>query len=221
MRLALFDLDNTLLAGDSDYEWGQFLIEKGILDRSIHEQKNRVFHEAYNAGNLDIREFLSWQLGNLANHSYKQLKRWHKDFMLQKILPLINQESRKLIDTHKNDVKIMVTATNSFVTKPIAEELNIPNLIATEPQVVEGEFSGKVDGIPAFQKGKVDRLKQWLNENNSDLSDFEKSWFYSDSANDIPLLSLVTDPIAVDPDVHLENYAKSKGWKIISLRDNQ
>ena len=220
MQLALFDLDNTLLAGDSDYEWGQFLIDKGVLDRSSHEDKNKAFYKAYNEGNLDINTFLSYQLGNLAAHSRQQLDEWLREFIPKKIYPLINPTARELVNSHSKDIRVMVTATNSFITRPIAREFGIDNLIATDPEVVRGEFSGLVQGTPAFREGKVDRLQAWLVENNYDLSNFTASWFYSDSANDLPLLSLVTNPVAVDPDTNLREHASVHGWKIISLRGN-
>ncbi len=218
MQLALFDLDNTLLAGDSDYEWGQFLIEKGVLDRSTHEHKNKAFYEAYNEGRLDINSFLSYQLGNLAAHSREQLDEWLREFVPKKIFPLINSAARDLVDLHRKDLRIIVTATNSFITRPIAEEFGVTNLIATDPQVVEGEFNGLVRGTPAFREGKVERLERWLMEKKYELSSFQASWFYSDSANDLPLLGSVTHPVAVDPDDNLRKHASSHGWRIISLR---
>lgn len=218
MRLALFDLDNTLLNGDSDYEWGQFLIQKGVLDKAVHEAKNQAFYDAYNAGNMNINEFLSYQLGNLAEHSRLKLKKWREEFLPKRILPLITSQARSLLKSHDDDVKIIITATNSFVTEPIAKELGINNLIATEPQIKNGEFNGLVEGIPAFREGKVDRLKKWLRENEMIFSDFSETWFYSDSMNDLPLLSFVSHPVAVDPDPALEGYAIKHGWQIISLR---
>ena len=218
MRLALFDLDNTLLAGDSDFEWAQFLIEKEVLDREVYEARNRHFYEAYKAGTLDIREFLNFQLKPLSRHPRKQLDLWHAEFMVQKILPIITQKSRDLIDSHREDARVVITATNSFVTAPIARELGIENLIATEPEEVSGEFTGRVKGVPSFREGKIVRLKDWMAEHGIAWPAVEQIWFYSDSLNDLPLLSIVSHPVAVDPDETLKEHALKYDWRVISLR---
>ena len=218
MRLALFDLDNTLLAGDSDFEWAQFLIEKDVLDREVYEARNRRFYEMYKAGTLDIREFLDFQLKPLARHKRKQLDQWHVEFMQKKILPIITQKSRDLIHSHREDARVIITATNSFVTRPIARELGIENLIATEPEEVDGEFTGRVSGVPSFREGKVERLKAWMAEHDIKWESVAESWFYSDSLNDLPLLSIVSHPVAVDPDETLKEHALGKDWRVISLR---
>ena len=218
MRLALFDLDNTLLAGDSDFEWAQVLIEKEVLDREVYEARNRHFYEAYKAGTLDIHEFLNFQLKPLSRHPRKQLDLWHAEFMAQKILPIITQKSRDLIDSHREDARVVITATNSFVTAPIARELGIENLIATEPEEVSGEFTGRVKGVPSFREGKIVRLKDWMAEHGIAWSAVEQIWFYSDSLNDLPLLSIVSHPVAVDPDETLKEHALKHDWRVISLR---
>jgi HAD superfamily hydrolase (TIGR01490 family) len=218
MRLALFDLDNTLLAGDSDFEWAQFLIEKEVLDREVYEARNRHFYEAYKAGTLDIHEFLDFQLKPLARHPRKQLDQWHVEFMHKKILPIITRKARDLIDSHRDDARVVITATNRFVTAPIARELGIENLIATEPEEVAGEFTGRVKGVPSFREGKVERLKSWMAEHGIELDRVEQTWFYSDSLNDLPLLSLVSHPVAVDPDETLKEHALKHAWQVISLR---
>jgi HAD superfamily hydrolase (TIGR01490 family) len=220
MNLALFDLDNTLLAGDSDFQWAQFLIEQRALDRELHEARNLEFYEQYKAGTLDIHEFLDFQLKPLARHSRSQLDAWHREFMTQKILPLIAPGARKLIERHQldGDLCIIITATNSFVTAPIAQALGIDNLIATEPEQKNGEFTGQVSGVPCFREGKITRLEDWLNQHNLTWLSFLQSWFYSDSLNDLPLLGKVTHPVAVDPDATLKSYAKENGWPIISLQ---
>ena len=218
MRLALFDLDNTLLAGDSDFEWAQFLIEKEVLDREVYEARNRHFYEAYKAGALDIHEFLDFQLKPLARHPRKQLDQWHAEFMHKKILPIITQKSRDLIASHRDDARVVITATNRFVTAPIARELGIENLIATEPEEVSGEFTGRVMGVPSFRDGKVERLKGWMAEHGIEWEKLEQTWFYSDSLNDLPLLSLVSHPVAVDPDETLKEHALKHDWRVISLR---
>ncbi|MDH5552425.1 MAG: HAD-IB family hydrolase [Nitrosomonas sp.] len=220
MNLALFDLDNTLLAGDSDFEWAQFLIEQKALDRELHEARNLEFYEQYKAGTLDIHEFLNFQLKPLARHPRSQLDAWHREFMTQKILPLIAPGARKLIEKHQldGDLCIIITATNRFVTAPIARALGIENLIATEAAHKDGEFTGEVADIPCFREGKITRLENWLDAHNLTWMSFLQSWFYSDSLNDLPLLEKVTHPVAVDPDPTLKNHAEENAWQIMSLR---
>ncbi|MEX0960485.1 MAG: HAD family hydrolase [Burkholderiales bacterium] len=218
MRLALFDLDNTLLAGDSDFEWAQFLIEKGVLDREVYEARNHEFYDAYMAGTLDIHEFLDFQLKPLSRHPRAELEEWHAEFLENRIRPIMTRKSRDLVESHREDARVVVTATNSFVTGPIAREFGIENLIATEPEQINGEFTGRVSGVPAFRDGKVTRLHAWLREHEIDWDALEETWFYSDSLNDIPLLSLVSNPVAVDPDETLKEHALANDWRIISLR---
>ena len=218
MNLALFDLDNTLLSGDSDFEWAQFLIERGVLDREVYEARNDAFYEQYKNGTLDIHEFLDFQLKPLSRHPRRVLDDWHRQFMRQKILPLVRPSARELIERHRADLRAIVTATNSFVTAPIAREFGVDNLIATEPAHVGGEFTGEVAGTPCFREGKVERLEEWLAARGQSLKSFAQSWFYSDSLNDLPLLSRVTNPVAVDPDATLRAHAGKHGWQIISLR---
>ncbi len=218
MRLALFDLDNTLLAGDSDFEWAQFLIEKGVLDREVYEARNQQFFEHYKAGTLDIHEFLDFQLKPLSRHPRRVLDEWHREFLRMRILPIITQKARDLVASHRDDARAIVTATNSFVTWPIAREFGIEHLVATEPEQRDGEFTGGVVGQPSFREGKVVRVQLWLAEHGLNWGSFKETWFYSDSLNDLPLLSLVTNPVAVDPDETLKEAALENGWMIISLR---
>jgi HAD superfamily hydrolase (TIGR01490 family) len=219
MKLALFDLDNTLLAGDSDFEWAQFLIEKGVLDREVYEARNIQFYEQYRAGTLDIHEFLDFQLKPLSRHPRAQLDAWRDEYVRRKILPMITRKSRDLVASHAADARAVVTATNSFVTRPIAREFGIENLVATDPaERPDGEFTGGVAGLPSFREGKVTRVEAWLAGMGLGWSSFTETWFYSDSLNDLPLLSLVTHPVAVDPDETLKEHALSRGWPIISLR---
>jgi HAD superfamily hydrolase (TIGR01490 family) len=219
LELALFDLDNTLLAGDSDYEWAQFLVEVGALDRAEHETRNREFYEHYKRGTLDIGAFLDFQLAPLAQHPRAVLDDWHMRFMRDKVLPMIRPAGRVLIERHRAQGALcaIVTATNSFVTEPIARELGVEHLIATEPEVRDGEFTGRVSGVPCFREGKVTRVGQWLASLDRDWSSFAASWFYSDSLNDLPLLEHVTQPVAVDPDETLATTALRRGWPVISL----
>ena len=218
MNLILFDLDNTLLAGDSDFEWAQFLIDQGVLDREVYEARNQTFYDQYKAGTLDIHEFLDFQLKPLARHPRNQLDAWHREFMATKVIPMIAPGTAQLVQHHAGDVRMIVTATNSFVTAPIARHLGVPHLIATEPEQVAGEFSGGVAGTPSFREGKVARLEQWLAEQDKTWADVAESWFYSDSLNDLPLLERVHHPVAVDPDATLRAHAEARGWPVISLR---
>jgi HAD superfamily hydrolase (TIGR01490 family) len=220
MNLALFDLDNTVLNGDSDFQWAQFLIEQRVLDREVYEARNVEFYEQYKAGTLDIHEFLDFQLKPLSRHPRAQLDAWHREFMEKRILPMITPSAKELINRHRlgRDLCVIITATNSFVTAPIARALGISHLIATEPEQKDGEFTGQVSGLPCFREGKIARLESWLDEHNLTWLSFLESWFYSDSLNDLPLLKKVTHPVAVDPDPTLKAYAEKNKWPIISLR---
>lgn len=220
MRLALFDLDNTLLAGDSDYEWGQFLVERGVLERDAYEAQNRAYYDQYAAGTLDIHEYLGFALRPLADHSPEDLARWHAEFMRSRILPMITSPARALVRRHlqAGELCAIVTSTNSFVTAPIAREFGVEHLLATEPESRDGRFTGRVAGLPCFREGKVRRLDAWLAGLGRRLADFEASRCYSDSHNDLPLLERVTHPVAVDPDEQLAREAKRRGWETISLR---
>ncbi len=218
MRLTLFDLDNTLLGGDSDFEWAQFLIEKGVLDREVFEARNRKFYEDYKAGTLDINEFLAFQLNPLSRHKRTQLDAWHAEFMENKVRPMMLEAAFRLVESHKGDLCAIVTATNSFVTGPIATAFGIENLLATEPEEDGGEFTGGVKGVPCFREGKVTRLEAWLASRGESLESFAETRFYSDSLNDLPLLEKVSHPVAVDPDPTLMRHAERMGWQIMSLR---
>ncbi|CAM8380981.1 HAD family hydrolase [Candidatus Methylopumilus planktonicus] len=220
MNLALFDLDNTILAGDSDYNWSRFLIQEGYLDGAIHAEKNEKFYADYKAGTLDIYAFVEFQFKPLARNPRKVLNQLLKKYVEEVIKPMITEKARALVKRHQDegDLIIVITATNSFITKPIAELFGIENLIGTDPEEKEGEFTGKVSGLPSFKEGKVTRLEAWLKGKNLSLASFEKSYFYSDSHNDLPLMQKVTHPVAVDSDDVLSEYAKSKGWPQISLR---
>jgi len=218
VSLAIFDLDNTLLRGDSDHVWGEFLVEQGAVDRARFASENDRYYAAYLAGTLDIYEFLEQhQLRPLADHDRATLERWRQKFVCDKITPLITPAARELVEQHRarGDTLLIITATNSFITKPIAEAFNIPHLIATEPEEVNGQFTGKVAGVPSYREGKVERLSEWLIDRHENLDD---SWFYSDSHNDLPLLNLVDHPVAVNADATLAEYARARGWTMIELR---
>jgi HAD superfamily hydrolase (TIGR01490 family) len=220
MRLVLFDLDNTLLTGDSDYEWGQFLVDRGVLERAAYEAQNRAYYEQYVQGTLDIHEYLGFALRPLAEHSPPQLERWHAAFMRDRIVPMITPAARALVHGHLREGALcaIITATNSFVTAPIAREFGVAHLIATEPECRDGRFTGRVAGTPCFRDGKLKRLDEWLAGRGQRLEDFDESVFYSDSHNDLPLLARVTRPVAVDPDEPLAAEAARRGWAVLSLR---
>lgn len=216
MSLAIFDLDNTLLAGDSDYLWGQYLVQEGLVDGKAYEEKNQRFYEEYKAGRLDIYEFLAFSLKPLTLFSPATLKEMHAQFMHQMIDRIITPKALALVDKHRQqgDTLMIITATNSFVTRPIALAFGITHLLATEPEMIDGRYTGKVSGIPCFQDGKVKNLHTWLEQHKMDLTD---SWFYSDSHNDLPLLNEVTHPVAVDPDQQLRQIALQRQWPILPL----
>ena len=217
MGIALFDLDNTLIAGDSDYLWGCFLVEQGIVDSGLYERENRRFYDQYRVGELDIHEFLDFQLRPLSEHPVNTLQQWRRQYIEEKITPILLPKARALIDRHRQqgDTLVVITATNRFITGPIVELYDIPHLLATEAEILDNRYTGKVSGIPCFQDGKVTRLSDWLKVNRHSL---DNSWFYSDSHNDLPLLNRVTHPVAVDPDEILEEHARNNDWPIISLR---
>ncbi|MGD2083125.1 MAG: HAD family hydrolase [Chromatiales bacterium] len=218
MALAIFDLDNTLLGDDSDYLWGRFLAERGIVDAQRYERENDRFYREYKDGRLDIQEFLRFSLRPLAEHPVAELHAWRERFIAEKIEPVILAAGRELLARHRaaGDTLLIITATNAFVTAPIAERLGVPHLIATEPELEAGRYTGKVAGVPSFREGKIARLEAWLGARGETL---RGSWFYSDSHNDIPLLDRVDHPVAVDPDDRLAAHARNRGWPVISLRD--
>jgi HAD superfamily hydrolase (TIGR01490 family) len=217
MSLAIFDLDNTLLGDDSDYLWGQFLVAQGLVDGDFYARENQRFYDDYKSGRLDIYEFLAFSLKPLSEHSREKLDALHRQFMQDIITPVMLPAAHLLLEKHRaqGDTLLIITATNSFITAPIAKALGVDNLLASDPEIIDGRFSGRVAGTPCFQDGKVKRLEAWLSDNQQNLAN---SWFYSDSHNDLPLLELVEHPVAVDPDDTLADHASSRGWPIISLR---
>lgn len=217
MALAIFDLDNTLLGGDSDFLWGRYLCENGIVDEDAYRRANEHYYQQYLEGSLDIYEFLEFVFKPLASHAMEQLESWRAAYLEQKIKPIMLPAAEALVEKHRaqGDTLLIITATNSFLTTPIAAMLGIDNLIATDPEMLDGRFTGKVAGEPSFQHGKVERLHSWLDGREENL---EGSIFYSDSHNDLPLLELVETPVAVDPDPKLQAVAQNRGWQILSLR---
>ncbi|MBN0988072.1 HAD family hydrolase [Amphritea pacifica] len=217
MSLAIFDLDNTLLNGDSDHAWGEFLCDKGLVDAEQYRLSNDYFYQQYKAGTLDIYEFLEFALKPLSEHEPERLEQLHQEFMKTKVAPMMLDKAATLLQKHRaqGDFLLIITATNRFVTAPIATELGVDATLATDPEQIDGRYTGKIAGTPCFQSGKVERLQAWLEQTGHSM---ENSYFYSDSINDKPLLELVDNPIAVDPDALLEQTAKERGWPIISLR---
>jgi HAD superfamily hydrolase (TIGR01490 family) len=216
MTLAIFDLDNTLLRGDSDYEWGRFLVEIGAVDAALAGREHDRYYSEYVAGTLDILEFLAFQLRPLAEHDLQTLEAWRRRFVHTRIRPLISGPARALVERHRaaGDTLLIITATNSFITRPIADAFGISHLIATEPERRDGRFTGRVAGVPSYREGKVRRLEDWLAAHGESMTG---STFYSDSHNDIPLLERVDHPVAVNPDDQLERHARERGWEVIAL----
>ncbi len=217
MVLAIFDLDNTLLGGDSDHAWGEYLIAKGLVDPVWYKEQNDYFFDQYKQGTLDIYAFQALALAPLIGQSQETLANWHAEYLRDHVVPLRLPKADSLIDKHRQqgDELLIITATNCFITGPIAELLGINHLLATDPEIVDGGYTGQISGIPCYQEGKVTRLQSWLDETGQKL---EGSYFYSDSRNDLPLLEIVDNPIAVDPDDYLRDVAERRGWPIISLR---
>lgn len=217
MSLAIFDLDNTLLATDSDHAWGEFLIEQGAVDPVYYREANERFHRQYQDGTLDIHDYLALALKPLTTNTPEQLAAWHQQFMISKIEPNILVKGEELLAGHRaqGDTLLIITATNRFITAPIAQRLGVDALIAVEPEIIDNRYTGRVSGTPSFQEGKVLRLEEWLEGQSATL---DEAWFYSDSHNDIPLLEKIDNPVAVDPDDTLRETALQRGWRIISLR---
>ncbi|MGN2432524.1 HAD family hydrolase [Pseudomonas syringae] len=217
MRLALFDLDNTLLGGDSDHAWGDYLCQRGILDAATHKTRNDEFYQDYLTGTLNMTDYLNFTLEILGNTDMAQLEEWHREFMRDCIEPMILPKALELIGKHRDagDKLVVITATNRFVTAPIVARLGIDTLLATECEMADGRYTGRTTGVPCFREGKVTRLDQWLEDNAFSLED---SYFYSDSMNDLPLLEQVANPVAVDPDDKLRAEAEQRGWPVITLR---
>lgn len=216
MSLAIFDLDKTLLAGDSDHAWGQFLVEQKLVDSEYYERENERFYQAYQAGALDIYEYLAFALRPLAEHERPTLEHWRQEFMRSKVLPMITPAAQQLVDRHRHagDTLIIITSTMDFITRPIAQAFAVENLIATEAELINGRFTGRVAGTPCYRHGKVERLRAWVRERGETMGN---SWFYSDSHNDLPLLNIVDNPVAVNPDDILRRQARSRGWPVIDL----
>lgn len=221
MSLAIFDLDNTLLGGDSDHGWGEFLVGRGLVDEREFREANDRYYQQYQSGQLDIHAYLAFALEPLTQHDVPTLRALHAEFMRDVIAPMRLPKAEALLAEHRarGDYLLIITATNAFVTRPIAESLGVDDIIATEPELrgdlQTGRYTGRIVGTPSFREGKVVRLNEWLRDRAFDLTG---SSFYSDSHNDLPLLEMVEKPVAVDPDERLHAHALAKGWPVMSLR---
>lgn len=220
MNLALFDLDNTLLAGDSDVAWNDFIGRKGVVDAVAHSQQNAQYYQDYQNGTLDIQAFLGFCLAPFARLTAPELAALLAEFLHEEILPMITLAARAEIARHQAEgaVVAIITATNRIVTTPIAAELGVAHLIATEAEFVDGRYTGRALGTPCFQAGKIVCLDAWLAKENLGWTDFAQTWFYSDSRNDIPLLERVSHPVAVNADPTLHAHALAQGWRTLNLR---
>ena len=219
--LALFDLDHTLLSGDSDHAWGHFLLEQGVVQGDEHRQRNEAFWQQYKDGTLDINAYLRFALAPISGKSDADLAALRATFMLDKIEPMISAAALRLLEKHAGELCAIVTATNAFVTKPIAQRFGVDHLIACEVEMVAGRYTGNPIGIPSFRDGKVSRVDAWLSSMGMRIEDFETSWFYSDSFNDLPLLKRVNRPVAVNPDATLRQFATEQGWPVLDLMSGE
>lgn len=223
MRLAIFDLDNTLIAGDSDHAWGEFMVTEGMVDAKAYKQANDQFYADYERGELNLEAYLNFSLEPLTHYTLEQLKVLHNQFLQQVVEPMMLPQAKALLQQHRNngDYLLIITSTNGFITKPIAKALGVDDILATDAEIVDNRYSGKMTGIPCFQAGKITRLQQWLESavDHGFSGDLKECYFYSDSINDLPLMLEVANPVAVDPDDALRAHAESANWPIISLRD--
>lgn len=216
-KLALFDLDHTLLSADSDDEWFNFLAAEGAVDREAGEAAKTDIVRRYREGSVGALEFCEFFLQLYVPHDMPTLLVWRERYLRDWIVPRIPDSARELLASHRNDLVVIATATNRFITDPIAAELGVEHLIATEPEIRDGRFTGKVSGTPSFRDGKATRTLEWLATRGERLEDFAQSWFYSDSINDLPLLERVTHPVAVDPDPRLATHAAERDWAVLRL----
>jgi HAD superfamily hydrolase (TIGR01490 family) len=218
MPLAIFDLDETLIAADSDHEWGQFVIDRGLVNSDEHKYMNDNFYTQYKAGELNIDEYLKFSCSVLAQHSMDELLKHRSAFVRERILPTVLAKGVALVEQHRNkgDTLLVITSTIEFVTRPIVDHFGIDTLIAPIPEIIGHQYTGNIVGVPSFKEGKVTRLRQWLENHEHSL---DGSYFYSDSHNDLPLLRIVSHPVAVDPDPVLQVEAEANQWQVISLRN--
>ena len=223
MRLAIFDLDNTLIAGDSDHAWGEFMVAEGMVDPGGYKRANDQFYADYERGELDLEAYLNFSLEPLTRYTLEQLSSLHNKFLRQVVEPMMLPQAKALLEQHRGngDYLLIITSTNGFITKPIAKALKVDDILATDAEIIDDRYTGKMTGIPCFQAGKITRLHQWLENAQSQGfdGDLEGCYFYSDSINDLPLMLEIANPVAVDPDEALRAHAEGANWPIISLRD--
>jgi len=216
MTLAIFDLDHTLINGDSDYLWGEYMVEKGIVDEQAYRERNQLFYLDYQRGTLDNDQYLAFALEPLTHYSLEELYAWRRDYVEQCIKPLVARGTADLLDSHRkrNHELMIISATNLFVSEPIGQMLGVATVLATEPEIIDNRYTGRFLGTPTYQQGKVTALREWLGERADELAN---SYFYSDSLNDLALLEQVNHPVAVSPDANLKAIAEARNWKIIEL----
>jgi HAD superfamily hydrolase (TIGR01490 family) len=217
MALAIFDLDHTLLNGDSDYLWGEYMVANKIVDADVYQRENKAFLDDYLRGDLDNEVYLKFALKPLTQYPIDRLHAWRSDYVSHWIKPIVAKGTQALLDKHRaqGDELIIISATNLFITAPIAELLGIDQILSTEPEIIDNQYTGRYLGTPTFKEGKVTVLNEWLKNSNHSLSN---SYFYSDSINDLPLLEKVSIPIVVNPDEKLSIVAQSRNWQILDLR---
>lgn len=223
MRLAIFDLDNTLIAGDSDHGWGEFMVAQGMVDADLYKHTNDQFYADYERGEMDLQAYLNFSLAPLTRYSLDELKALHQQFMRDVIAPMRLPQAEQLLAKHRRegDYLLIITSTNGFITEPIAKSLGVDDILATNAEIIDQRYTGKMTGIACYQEGKITRLKLWL-EHAKDKGfdgDLNDCYFYSDSINDLPLMQVVDHPVAVDPDAALREHAVQHDWPVISLRD--
>jgi HAD superfamily hydrolase (TIGR01490 family) len=216
MTLAIFDLDHTLINGDSDHLWGEYMVENGIVDEQTYRQRNDVFYQDYQRGTLDNDQYLAFALEPLTHYSIDELHAWRADYVEKWIRPLIAPGTARLLDEHRhsNHQLMIISATNLFVSEPIGQMLGVTTVLATEPEIIANRYTGRFLGTPTYQQGKVTVLREWAANNNHDLVG---AYFYSDSLNDLALLEQVDNPVTVNPDDDLKLIAEARAWKIIDL----
>jgi len=216
MTLAIFDLDHTLINGDSDHLWGEYMVENGIVDKQAYRQRNDAFYQDYQRGTLDNDRYLAFALEPLTHYNIEELHAWRADYVEKRIRPLIAPGTTRLLDEHrgKNHQLMIISATNLFVCEPIADMLGVTTVLATKPEIIANRYTGRFLGTPTYQQGKVTALNEWIADNNSDLAG---AYFYSDSLNDLALLEQVDNPVTVNPDDDLRVIAEERDWKIIDL----
>jgi HAD superfamily hydrolase (TIGR01490 family) len=216
-NLAIFDLDNTILNGDSDYSWINFLIEKGFVNKDEYERKNKYFYDQYYQGKLNYDEWAEFALTTIKGKKPEEIEDILSKFLNEVIEPMINIYALKLLHdhTHNNDIMLLASATNSVIVEPIAKRLGFKNIVSTEVEIIDEIYTGKVLGIPALSEGKLIKVKEWMLQNR--IESFDNTSFYSDSINDLPLLAAVSKPVAVNPDDMLRKECRKRSWEIIDL----